>query len=131
MTVVVSGSAILTLFIPYLCTVWILCLFVFGLDSDFVFELSSTGIENELLIAVLSCMNVLFVRSVSGVDAFMIVSPADIVFSCFLVFWAVSWVSGVDACNDVTSRREGASVCIPPTPPGGQSWDQKARRSPW
>ena len=38
------------------------------------FELSSNCIENELLIAVFSFMNV---WSVSGVDAFIIVSSAD------------------------------------------------------
>ena len=38
---------------------------------------SGTGNGNEHLIAVFDCMNVTFVRSVSEIDALIIVSPGD------------------------------------------------------
>ena len=77
--------------------------------------------------------------SFSGVDAYNDNARRQEMHSSYLRFWRNSFLGSYlilwCGCiyNDVTSRQEGAaSVCILPTPPGGQSWNfLRARRSPW
>ena len=84
MTSLVSGSTVWTLLIPYGPT---LEQMQTDICQTLLEDRRPKTIGNELLIAVFSFMNVMFVRSVSNVDAFMIASPAnekkDIVFSWF------------------------------------------------